>query len=243
MVMLIVLVTTPAQAQQFNSDSYLSKPEGTITLILTTGLRNSMMMSTFSLWQDWEFTASIFVYNSDSDPRTDDGYSSSIYAKYMFFENQAKTGGFAVKFGTGLDPGYLSAENRVEDGFKSYWANAPVTVPFLDNKLSLDVMPGFNAKVEYGSDESTVWAFTYTTRLAWYPISPEWSIVGEIVGAEGEGTSSPEYRVGLRLEPNPNVVFAITYDDEFSGDNGAKFEVGAMLFTPPVFCLRRNCGR
>lgn len=240
---LALLFSAPSEAQQFNSDSYLSKPEGTLTLILTTGQRNTMMMSTFSLWQDWEFTASVYVYNSDSDPATDDGYSSSVYGKYMFFENAAKTGGFALKVGTGLEPGYLSAENRVEDAFKSYWANAPVTVPFLDNKISLDVMPGFNAKIEYGVEDSTVWAFTYATRVAWYPTTPKWSIVGEILGAEGEGTGPAEYRVGWRWEPNERAVFAITYDEEFGGDNGAKFEVGAMLFTPPVFCLRRNCGR
>ena len=240
---LATLWAVPSEAQQFNSDSYLSKQEGTVTLILTTGQRNQMMMSTFSLWQDWEFTTSIYIYNSDNDPTTDEGYFSSLYAKYMFFENTAKTGGVAIKFGTGLEPGYLSVENRVEDAFKSYWANAPLTIPFLDNKLSFDAMPGFNAKIEYGVAESTVWAFTYTTRLAWYPKSPKWSIVGEIIGAEGEGTSPPEYRIGWRWEPNERFVFALTYDEEFGGDNGAKWEVGAMLFTPPVFCLRRNCGR
>jgi hypothetical protein len=233
-----VLLSRPAHAQQFNSDSYLSKPEGTITIILTTGQRNSMMMSTFSLLPKWEFTTSIFVYNSDSDPNTDEGYSSSFYAKYMFYENKAKTGGFAVKFGTGLEPGYLSPDNRVEDAFKTYWANAPLTVPFFDNALSLDVMPGFSATTEYGTDESTVWAFTYATRLAWYPTSPKWSVVGEVLGAEGQGTSPPEYRVGLRWEPNQHTVFAFTYDEEFGGQNGAKWEVGMMLFTPPFFCIR-----
>jgi len=237
------LCVVPCEAQQFNSDSYLSKTEGTFTFILTTGQRNQMMMATFSLWQGWEFTTSIYIYNSDNDPTTDEGYSSSLYAKYMFFENRAKTGGFAVKFGTGLEPGYLSAENRVEDAFKSFWSNAPITIPFFKNKVSLDVMPGFNAKTQYGVDQSTVWAFTHATRLAWYPRSPKWSVVGEVIGAEGEGTSPPEFRVGWRWEPNERAVIALTYDEEFGGDNGAKWEVGVMLFTPPVFCLRRNCGR
>jgi hypothetical protein len=236
---LTVLAARPVHAQQFNSDSYLSKPAGTITIILTTGQRNQMMMTTFSLLPKWEFTSSIFIYNSDNDPTTDDGYSSSFYAKYMIFENAAKTGGFAVKFGTGLEPGYLNADNRVEDAFKSYWANAPVTLPFLDNKLSLDVMPGLNSRVESDQDDSAVWNFTYATRLAWYPTTPKWSIVGEIIGAEGKGTSPPEYRVGWRWEPNQHAVFAVTYDNEFGGtDNGAKWEVGMMLFTPPFFCIR-----
>jgi hypothetical protein len=233
-----VLLARPAQAQQFNSDSYLSKPAGTITFILTTGQRNSMMMSTFSLLPKWEFTTSIFIYNSDNDPATDEGYSTSFYAKYMFYENKAKTGGFAVKFGTGLDPGYLSAENRVEDALKTYWANAPLTVPFFNNTLSLDVMPGFSASTEYGTDSSAAWTFTYATRLAWYPASPKWSVVGEVLGAEGPGTSPPEYRVGLRWEPNQHTVFAVTYDQEFGGANGARWEAGMMLFTPPFFCIR-----
>jgi hypothetical protein len=46
---LAVLATHPARAQQFNSDSYLSKPHGTVTTILTHGERNDMFMSTFSL--------------------------------------------------------------------------------------------------------------------------------------------------------------------------------------------------
>ena len=56
---LAVLLARPIQAQQFNADSYLSKPAGTITFILTKGQRNSMMMSTFSLLPNWEFTVSI----------------------------------------------------------------------------------------------------------------------------------------------------------------------------------------
>jgi hypothetical protein len=44
--------------------------------------------------------------------------------------------------------------------------------------------------------------------------------------------------LGWRWEPNPNVVFAITYDEELGGDNGAKWEIGLMLFTPPFLCIR-----
>src|SRR6185436_5264128 len=96
-----------AHAQQFNSDSYLSKAHGMATIILTYGDRNDIFMNTFSLLPRWEFTAAVYVYNTDDDPKTDDGYSTSLYAKYMFYENKAKTGGFAVKAGTGMDPGYL----------------------------------------------------------------------------------------------------------------------------------------
>ena len=234
----LVAAASSAEAQQFNGDSYLSKPAGTITFILTAGQRNSMMMAGFSLLPRWEITTSIYVFNADSDTATDEGYSSQIYAKYMVYENVAKTGGFAVKFGTGLDPGYLDTENRVKDAFKTYWSNAPLTLPFLNNRLQLDVMPGVSATSEYGTEKEVVWAFTHATRLAWYPISPKWSVVGEVIGAEGQGTAPPEWRAGWRWEPNASTVFAATWDEEFGGDNGAKFEVGLMLFTPPFFCIR-----
>lgn len=233
-VCLAALTAERAEAQQFNSDNYLSKPHGMATIILTYGERNSMYMNTFSLLPRWEFTAAAYVYNDDRDPTTDDGYSTSFYAKYMVYENPAKTGGFAVKAGTGLDPGYLDEANRLKDGFRTYWTNAPVTFGLFDNKLSWDLMPG--ASVSTGADADT-WLFTYATRLAWYPTSPKWSAVGEVVGTEGEGAAPAEYRVGFRREPNQHAVFALTYDDEFEGDGGAGWEIGMMLFTPPFFCI------
>jgi hypothetical protein len=60
-----------------------------------------------------------------------------------------------------------------------------------------------------------------------------WSLVGEVYGAKGQTEAIPEYRAGLRWEPNPYAVLALTYDAEFSGSNGAGVEFGVMLFTPP----------
>jgi hypothetical protein len=233
---LLAAAWSPLHAQQFNSDSYLSKPHGMATIILTYGERNSMIMNTFSLWPRWEFTAAAFLYDPDRNPLTDNGYSGSLYAKYMFFENQAKTGGFAIKFGTGLDPGYMDAQNRINDAFRTYWMNVPVTLPFLGYRLSWDLMPGASYSSNLGAEGGSAWAFTYTTRLAWYPYSPKLSLVGEIVGSEGEGTSPNEYRVGPRWEPGPHVVVALTFDDEFHGDGGAGWEIGVMLFSPPFMC-------
>jgi hypothetical protein len=110
-----------------------------------------------------------------------------------------------------------------------------VTLPLFDNKLSWDIMPGASVTKAYGDIESTEGAFTYATRMAWYPTSPELSLVGEVFGAEGAAESKPEYRVGLRWEPSPYSVFALSYDDEFHGENGAGVEFGVMLFTPS-FC-------
>ena len=112
-----------------------------------------MLMNTFSLFPRWEFTAAFYIYNNDDDPTTDDGYSTSIYFKYMIYENEAKTGGWAVKAGTGLDPGYLDGQDRVKDAFQTFWMNSPITLAFLDNRLSWDIMPGASITKNYGSEK------------------------------------------------------------------------------------------
>ena len=237
----IMLMALAAEAQQFSSDSWLSKKHGTITLIPTIGQRNSMIMNTYSLFPRWEFTIAAYLYNNDNNNLTNDGYSSSFYAKYMFYENKKQNGGAAVKFGTGMFPGYFDGEDRVKDAFKTYWMNAPVTIPFRGDKFSWDIMPGASATINYGEDKTTAWSFTYATRLAWYPLGQKGALVGEIFGAEGGAPALPEYKVGLRWEPSPYAVFAITYGNEFRGNNGAGFELGVMLFTPPFACLG-GCG-
>jgi len=228
---------TPAAGQQFNSDNYLSKPAGVVTMIATLGQRNEIFMLTFSLLPRWEFTTAAYIVNEDDDPNTDDGYSTTLYAKYMLYENAAKTGGAAVKFGTGLDPGYLT-EVGVEDAFRSFWTNLPITFPFLQNRLAVDFMPGLTFSREYGTEGDNAWGYTYSIRAAWYPESPKWAFVGEVFGAEGELTSIPEFKIGPRWEPDQYTTFALTYGQEFNGHNGARFEVGMMLFTPPFFCIR-----
>ncbi len=129
-------VTEPARGQQYNSDSWISKPHGTVTTILTLGERQSMWMMTSSLIPRWKFTGAVYVYNNDKDPATDDGYSTSFYVKYMFYENEEKTGGFAVKVGTGLGPGYIDGNERLQDAWQSLWTNVPITIPFFNNRLS-----------------------------------------------------------------------------------------------------------
>ena len=168
--------------QQFNSDSWLSKPHGTVTIIPTVGERNSMLMTTYSLFPKWEFTVAGYMYNDDDDPLTNDGYSTSLYAKYMFYENKDATGGAAVKVGTGMKPGTITGEDKIKDAFKSYWTNFPVSIPFFNNKLQVDIMPGASVTRNYGETETTAWAFTYSSRVAYYPFGPQWSVVGEVFG-------------------------------------------------------------
>jgi hypothetical protein len=236
-VVLLILLASQSYAQQYNSDSWLSKPHGMVTIIPTLGERSSMLMTTYSLFPKWEFTVAMYEYNDDHDPLTDDGYSSSLYAKYMFYQNKKETGGASVKAGTGMFPGTINGEDRAKDAFQTYWVNFPCTIPFFDNKLSWDLMPGTSMTLNHGQDKTTAWGFTYSTRLAWYPLSPLWSLVGEVFGTEGGVTAIPEYKLGFRWEPSQHAVFALTYGQEFAGSSGAGFEFGVMLFTPPFACF------
>jgi hypothetical protein len=233
----MVMTVNKSTAQQFNSDSWLSKKHGTITIIPTFGQRNSMLMNTYSLIPKWEFTMAAYLYNHDDNAATNDGYSTSFYVKYMFYENKEKTGGAAVKVGTGLFPGNLDEEEAVKDAFKTYWVNAPVTLPFMKNRLQWDIMPGASMTRDYGSQQTTAVSFTYSTRLAWYPFNDKGSIVSELFGVMGTAATVPEYKIGFRWEPNQYAVFALTYGNEINGHNGAGFEFGIMLFTPPFACL------
>lgn len=231
------LLINKTHAQQFNSDSWFSKPHGVVTIIPTVGQRNVMIMNTYSLFPRWEFTMAAYLYNNDNDPTTNDGYSFSLYGKYMIYENKAETGGVAIKAGTGMFPGTIDPEFRVKDAFKTFWMNTPVTFPFFNNVLSLDLMPGASATINYGETKTSAWAFTYSSRLAWYAFGPKASIVGEVYGSAGATGAIPEYKVGLRWEPSQYGVFAITYGHEFAGTQGAGFEIGAMLFTPQFACF------
>jgi hypothetical protein len=237
MIIYLNTLSNSIHAQQYNSDSWLSKPWGTVTLIPTVGQRNTMIMNTYSLFPKMEFTLAAYLYNDDDDPTTNDGYSYSLFAKYMFYENKKQTGGAAIKIGTGMRPGTLDVDLRVKDAFKTYWINTPVTIPFFNNTVSWDLMPGTSVTIDYGNDEKSSWAFTYSTRLAWYPFTPKASVVGEVFGTSGQTGTTPEYKIGLRWEPSQHAVFALTYGQEFTGDKGAGWEFGIMLFSPPFACF------
>ncbi len=237
LILFFLISCIPVFSQQFNSDSYLSKPHGMITIIPTYGERNSMLMNTFSLFSRWEFTIAAYLYNNDGDPLTDDGYSTSFFFKYMIYENPKKTGGFAIKAGTGMFPGTLGGTERERNAFKTYWMNTPATLPFFDNKLQVDLMPGVSVTRDYQDTKSGAWAFTYSARVAYY-IDTKWSMVGEVFGSEGETRSIPEFKAGPRWEPSQYAVFALTYGHEFNGTEGAGFEAGVMLFTPAFAQLK-----
>jgi hypothetical protein len=227
----LLLSVSAVYAQQYNSDNYLTMPHGTGTFVLTTGERNSGMVSSFALIKNFEFFVQTFLFR---DIRVDDysqHFNTTVYAKYMFWVNKANTGGGAVFLGMGQSPGSFT-----QDGYsplhKNYWTAVPFTIPFFNNTISWDIMPGALVDLDYGNNKKTAWGFTYSTRVAIYKVIPQTAIVGEFFGTEGKAYSKPEYKVGLRWEPNSYIVPAISYGGCFDGSLGAGLEIGVMIFSP-----------
>jgi hypothetical protein len=218
-------------AQQFSTDSYLTMPHGTGTFVLTTGERNASMYSTFTLLPRFELNFSSSMYWANESLSTSQFFSLNVFGKYMFWVNEANNGGAAVFLGVGKSPGFYT-----QDGYsalhKNYWTALPVTIPFLNNMFSWDIMPGAMVDFDYGNNKETAFGFTWSTRLAVYKIIPKTAIVGELYGSEGDAYSKPEYKVGLRWEPNDFIIPAITYGACLDGSKGAGFEIGLVIFTP-----------
>lgn len=229
-------VAREAFAQQFNSDNYLTMPQGMATFVVTYGQRNSTLLSSFSLAKNWEFFvgANLFWKNDRSD--TIDHFSTMEYAKYMFVENAAKNGGFAVMGGLGGTPGYYE-RGELTNSFKTFWVAAPLTLPVLKGNVLWDLMPGFATDLDRGATGKATSSFTYSTRVAVYGIVPHAALVAEVYGSKGNGdVAQAEYKAGVRWEPTPNFALAATYGDAFDQSGGAAFEIGFVLFTPRFLC-------
>lgn len=225
-----------AEAQQFNTDNYLAMPHGTGTFVLTHGQNYSMLINSFSLFPSWEFFAGATLYWTEDQRISTDSFSTSLYIKKMFYENEAKNGGFGVMGGTGGFPGYLEGGELV-GSFHTYWIAAPLSVPLFKGKLLWDIMPGGVYYSEYGLTREEASAFTWSTRAALYGVVPQTAIVGEVFGAAGEAEVEPQYKAGLRWEPSEHFVAALTYGAGLDGSEGAGWEIGVMIFTPRFLCF------
>ena len=219
------------KAQQFNSDSYLVMPHGSGTFVLTAGQRNSTFASSFALIRKFEFFVQANLYWENKKIESPQHFSTSLYAKYGIWVDKNKTGGLSVFLGWGHSPSYY-AKNEYLKVHKNFWSALTFTLPLCDNAVSWDLMPGAMVDFEYGAAKEAAWAFTYSTRLNIYKIIPQTAIVAEIYGTEGQIYSEPEYKVGLRWEPNDFIIPALTYSNNVSGTGGAGFEIGIVIFTP-----------
>ena len=226
-----LFVFREVNAQQFNSDNYLAMPHGTVTTVLTGGMRNSGVVASFALMPKWEFFAQAFLFWEDEKELIPQHFNTQLYAKYMFWVNKQNTGGGAVFLGFGKSPGYWQQTEFVQT-HRNIWTAVPITIPLFNNTISWDLMPGALYDWSNGVEDKPAWGFTYSTRVAVYKVIPKTAIVAEVYGTEGEAYSRPEYKVGLRWEPNNTVVPALTYGGTFDGTPGAGLEIGVMIFSP-----------
>ena len=233
----MVFALRPAAAQQFNSDNQWVAPQGVATIGATAGQEYSLLQVVAALLPETEFNLGVTRFNEDRQANTEGHYSGSFYIKRRLAENEAGTGGWAVMGGTGIDPGHLEA-GEVTDTFKSWWANAVYTVPFLDGNLQWDLLPGFLVNLDKDRSGEAAWGMTYSSRAALYKLIPQSAIVGEVFGTTGEAYAEPKYRFGVRWE-SARVIVAATYGDSFSGSGSPRFEIGLMVFTDKLkwLCL------
>lgn len=232
----LILLSVMGKAQQFNTDNYFTMPHGTCTFVLTAGQRNATFINSFALVQNWEFFAQANLYWENQDNNLSQHFTTTLYMKYMFYENAEKTGGFAAFLGYGKAPGYYE-QSEFLYRHTNIWTAVPITIPLFNNVLSWDIMPGGMVDFDYGNSKEAAWGFTYSTRMAIYKIIPECAIVGEYYGAAGELYSTPEYKAGIRWEPNETVVSALTYGSAIEGLSGPGFEIGVVIFSPPFLKL------
>lgn len=229
--LLVLLISTNLKAQQYNTDNYLTMPYGTGTFVLVNGERNAAMFATFALLPKFELNFQTNLYWPADSPNSSQYYSINVFGKYMFWVNNNNTGGAAIFLGVGKSPSYYS-QNQYSATHQNYWTAVPVTIPLFNNTLSWDIMPGALVDFAYNNNTETAWGFTWSSRLAIYKIIPKTAIIGEIYGTEGQAYSAPEYKVGLRWEPNDYIVPAISYGASLDGSKGSGFEIGIIIFTP-----------
>ena len=230
-VLLFLSTISQVNGQQFNSDSYVVMPHGTGTFVFTAGERNSTIIGSFGLIPKFEFFIQTNLYWEDEEIQSPQHFSTTLYAKYSIWVDQNKTGGLSVFLGWGHSPSYFMLNEFLND-HKNYWSALTYTLPLFNNAVSWDLMPGATVDLEYGDKKEAAWAFTYSSRLNIYKIIPKTAIVAEIYGSEGQIHAKPEYKVGLRWEPNDFIIPALTYGNNFSGTGAAGFEIGIIIFTP-----------
>ena len=225
------LKSLDSQAQQFNTDNYLTMPHGTTTILLTNGGRNAGTAASFALAPRWEFFAQAFMFWENEEELSPQHFNILAYAKYMFWVNKENNGGGGAFLGFGKSPGYWQNTEFLKTQ-KNVWTAIPITLPLFKNTISWDIMPG--AIFDWSNSDSgdPAWGFTYSTRVGVYKIIPKTAIVGEVYGTSGSAYSKPEYKIGLRWEPNNTIVPAITYGRALDGTPGAGLEIGVVIFSP-----------
>lgn len=231
-VLYLAFFATDARAQQFNSDNWRVLPNATGMGMLSVGEHYSVMYLGYGFSPGWEADVGYSIFKEEEE-NTAAHYATTAYVKRLIFQDEALTRGAAVMAGIGKGPGFIESGVKIQD-FRNYWVSVPVTIPFFDDKLSWDLMPGVTWNTEYGLEEESAVGFTYSTRLAIYRIVPQSAIVFEVFGAEGDAEAPAQYKAGVRWE-SEFVVAALTYGDGLEGNDGGGFELGFIFLTMPYF--------
>ncbi len=237
---LLSSIAGSATGQQFAGDNQWVAPHGVGTFVATAGEEYAQVYAIAALLPEWEFNAQ-FNYFYD-DPRDSSGSYTAVnlYAKRRIWENEAGNAGYSVLFGTGLYPEHLE-RGTVASAFRTWWGTATATFALFGNHVLLDVLPGALVNFDESQSGQVAWGFTYTSRVAAYGVIPHSALVGEVFGTAGEASADPAFRFGVRWE-SQSLIIAGTYASTFSGQEFAGFEIGAMYFTPPIFCFS-GCSR
>lgn len=229
----LLALVAPAQAQQFMGDNQWTAPRGVSTQAVTVGEEYAQYIFVLAAIEGLELNAQFTHYYEDPRDETESHTATTLYAKFRISQNDAETTGYSVFIGTGLYPEHLD-QGEATQAFDSYFSNLTATYGWNNDRVLLDVMPGFTVNLDQGDTDETAWGFTYTSRLAIYDVIPQSAIVSEVFGTTGEAYAPPSYRAGVRWEGKKWIV-AGTYSDAFDGSGGAGFEIGVIYFTDPLF--------
>jgi len=231
-VLYLAFFATDAKAQQFNTDNWWVLPNATGMGMISLGEYYSVMYLGYGFSPGWEADIAFNIFK-EGDDNTAAHYSTTAYVKRLIFEDEALTRGAAVMVGIGMGPGFIDSGVKIQD-FRDFWASVPVTIPFFDNKLSWDLMPGVTWNTEYGPEKKSAVGFTYSSRMALYGIVPQSAVVFEVFGAEGDTDAPAQYKAGVRWE-SEFVIAALTYGDGLEGNGGGGVELGFVFLTMPYF--------
>ena len=160
----MLALVAPAQAQQFMGDNQWTAPHGVSTQVITVGEEYSQYYFVLAAMDGLELNAQFIHYYDDPRDSTESHTSTMLYAKYRISENDAKTTGYSVFIGTGINPDYLE-QGEVTQAFDSYFSTLTATYGWNNDRVLLDVMPGFTVNLDQGETGENAWGFTYTSRL------------------------------------------------------------------------------
>ena len=146
----------------------------------------------------------------------------------MFSQNDAETGGGAVKAGVGMNPSYVLEGVVYKTGSQTFWMNAPITLP-LRQPAVVGPHAGRERDPELPARRRGGLGLHLLQPPRLVPGQPEARRVGEVFGSAGQAVVSPDYRAGIRWEPDVRTNIALTYAGKFDGDQGAGIEFGMVL--------------